>query len=122
MKSLVFALMALVIAPSLAVAGGGNSKEDPTIRVRNNSDAAAFVVIDDFNDAMAEADTLEEFEAAGGIFLNPGETSDEVEVKAGTHNVFYFFTDGINLPEDENDFTSKSARVRAGQDAIIRIP
>lgn len=122
MKNIIFAMIALMLAPSLAMAGESNSKDDPILKVKNPNDVTALVVIGDFNEEMAEAEDLEDFEDAGGIVLGPGQTSEGVEVKAGNHTVSWFFIFDEDLPEDEDDFASTSVRVREGRDRTFRLP
>jgi|SRR6056297_1866741 len=123
MRNIFAACLALAIAPTMVMAGGGNSKEDPTLRVNNNGDTTALVVIDEFNQALKDAENAQAFQAAGGIVLDPGESSKKQDVKAGGHVVFFFFvTDPSDLPDEIEDFDQKSVTVDEDDDVTVVIP
>lgn len=121
MKNIVFAMMALMLAPSFAMAGESNSKDDPVLKVRNRSNLTALVVIDDF-EGLEDADSLEDFQADGGIVLGPGDTSEGLEVKAGNHEVFWFYVIDEELPESDLDFEAQTVKVREGRDRTFTLP
>ena len=123
MRNFVFTMLALVIAPSLAMAGGGNSKEDPTLEVINNANRPALVVIDNFTNTMKDADTPAEFQEAGGFFLEEnGGSTDEQDVKAGGHTVFYYYPEGPNDIPEMDDFASISVIVAKDEEKVVYIP
>jgi hypothetical protein len=86
-------LAAMVIATqSTAWAGGGGAKSDPTITVTNASKTNKLAVIIDPSSALMGkvtdgSVTLAEFQAAGGVVVNPTKASKAFKVKIGTHVV-----------------------------------
>ncbi|WP_164102315.1 hypothetical protein [Candidatus Laterigemmans baculatus] len=127
MKNLALALIALLVAPSLAFAGESNSKDDPYLIVKNRTDYYVLVVLDDgFNEDMLDAlepddpeDQMEEFEDAGGTVLEPGESA-KFEVKAGKHTVNYFILYN-GVPDGPEDFDEIKTTVREGKDRTVYI-
>lgn len=81
--------MALLMGSSTAWAGGGGTKKDATISVRNDSTViiAAFVDPDPAKIAALPAvPTQAQIEAAGGKLVNPNATVKFL-VKAGTYSL-----------------------------------
>jgi len=81
------ALVALLVFASPSFAGGGGAKKDATISVRNDQAVpiAVFVGQDAVTKAglLPPAPTPAQIAAAGGVIVNPGETS-LTKVVAGT--------------------------------------
>ena len=78
-----------VLTSSTAFAGGGGTKKDATIKVRNDTAGviAAFVDPDPAKiAALPPVPTQAQIEAAGGKLVNPAATVD-FKVSAGTYNL-----------------------------------
>ena len=89
MRTLVLALLALVLVPSLAQAGGsGGTKQTGRVTVRNNGDEQLGVILDSTLPITA---TAEQFRNAGGRFVEPGQSVTFSNQKAGNHSVSAFF-------------------------------
>ena len=89
------ALVAVAVMQSSVWAGGNNGKNKLKIRVTNDSDSLAGVIVDppsslDFQDE-------DEFRDAGGRILEPG-ASTEFRVKSGNHNVAAALIDEFGDP------------------------
>ena len=89
MKTLLLTAAACAMLSALssdAFAGGdnGGSKDTARIRVRNNTNEVVAVIVD--VDEDDEPDSQDEFEDAGGRFLQPGR-STTFKVSKGEHTV-----------------------------------
>jgi len=92
MRTLALALLALVLVPSLAQAGGG-TKATARITVRNDSTAVLGVIVDPPATLNPATATQAEFIAAGGKFLAQGETATFANLRAGNHTLAAFYVD-----------------------------
>lgn len=92
------ALVALLVFASPSFAGGGGAKKDATISVRN--DQAVPIAVFVGQDAVTKAGLLPplptpaQIAAAGGVIVNPGETS-LTKVVAGTIPVVARSAEGL---------------------------
>jgi hypothetical protein len=96
MRTLALALLALVLVPSLAQAGGG-TKATARITVRNDSAATLGVIVNPPATLNPATATQAEFIAAGGKFLAQGETATFANLKAGNSTVAAFYVDPVLL-------------------------
>jgi hypothetical protein len=88
-RALLVVAVCAVLTSSTAFAGGGGTKKDATISVRNDTAGiiAAFVDPDPAKIVALPANpTQAQIEAAGGKLVNPNATV-EFKVSAGTYNL-----------------------------------
>ena len=87
MRNFLMALAILVLAPATTFAGGngGGGKPTSTIRVTNNG-TTTLATIANRPANITNSSTPDQFRAAGGRFLNIGETAS-FKVKAGNNTV-----------------------------------
>jgi hypothetical protein len=91
-----FAVLAVCLCVSgSAFAGGGGTKKDATITVKNDTAASIGVAVDP-TAALLAAATPAAFQAAGGQIVNPGDTAT-FKVKAGAHRVIAVDAAGAGL-------------------------
>lgn len=84
MKNFVLALAVLVLAPTLALAGGGGTKANATIQVTNTGSSILAVILDN---ATPPQDP-NGFASAGGKILAAGEVATFKNLKSGSHTVY----------------------------------
>jgi hypothetical protein len=91
MRKILVAILALVLAPAVAQAGGG-SKPNSTLRVRNNSGATLGVAVDPSAalqarlNSAAGVTSVGQFVSLGGRIVGPNATIS-IPVRAGSHTV-----------------------------------
>ncbi len=101
-----FVLSALCIAltATSAFAGGGGSKRNSTIRIKNDGSTPVGVAVGLTNAQLstiaAASDPIAAWTAAGGKVLNAGATAD-FKVREGTHRVVTAFDPADGLVDDE---------------------
>ena len=116
-------LVAVVIAcQSTALAGGGGSKSDPTIAISNTATMPLAAIVDPSSDIMTKVQngtiTLDEFQKAGGVIVDPGKTSKAIKTKVGYHTVYALFI----LDDDPVDLgDSSSLKVYAGKSQAVKV-
>ncbi len=119
-----FIMVALVaLSPSIAFAnGGGSSKGNTgTVKVTNNSGLVALVAIDP-SDSLKAATTLAQFKSRGGVVLNPAESHDFKNVKAGAHQLVYARVAANATTVTANDFTTQNITVTKGKTLNVSVP
>lgn len=117
MYKLCLAALVAFAVPSMAMAGGGNSKTKGSIEVFNDSDSTVLVAVDP-SDALSSSTTLEEFMERGGRVLDGGERTEFKNLNAGNHDVVAAFASSSVTP---SSFESATLRVNNGQKRVIRI-
>ncbi len=87
-RALLVMAVCAVLTSSTAFAGGGGTKKDSTISVRNDTRAVSAAAVDPTPAflALPPNATQAQIEAAGGKVINPGATAD-FKVSAGTYRL-----------------------------------
>jgi hypothetical protein len=87
-RALLVMAVCAVLTSSTAFAGGGGTKKDSTISVRNDTGAVSAAAVDPTPAflALPPNATQAQIEAAGGKVINPGATAD-FKVSAGTYTL-----------------------------------
>jgi hypothetical protein len=125
MRTVLVAILALVLAPAVAQAGGG-AKPNSTIRVRNNSSATLGVAVDPsanldaaLNSAAGITSTGQ-FVSLGGRIVGPNATIS-IPVRAGAHTIAaaYFNTAGGSVTAA--DVATESVSVTKGKTATVNV-
>jgi len=118
MRTVLVALLALALAPSIAMAGGG-MKQIGTVRVKNNGSDTIAVVVDpsanlqtSLSSGTLDASTLLK---AGGQFVGPGGTATFGGVRAGAHTVAAAFVSGTSAGSNVSTVASQSVTVKKGK-------
>lgn len=121
MKSVFLALVALVLVPSLALAGGG-TKANGTVKVKLAGSLAAGQVIGVIVDPPATLDpattTQADFTAASGKFLTGASANETVtfsNLKAGTHTLAVFAATTTATGTTVGTVQTRSVAVAKGQ-------
>jgi hypothetical protein len=120
--ALAFVLVSALSSPVWAGGDNGGSKNTVRIRVTNNSDAVAAVIIDVDEDNPPE--TEEELEDAGGKLIQPGRSAS-FRVTTGEHTVTAVLLDEVGEELGEPDQITVDAQqslrleVTGTDDAII---
>jgi hypothetical protein len=121
MRNLLLALAAVVLAPSLALAGGG-TKATGTIVVHSTGSLTTGQVIGVIIDPPASLDpntaTQAQFTAAGGKFIT-GATANETltfkNLKAGNHTIVAFAATNNGTSTTLGTIVTKSVSISNGQ-------
>lgn len=87
-RALLVMAVCAVLTSSTAFAGGGGTKKDSTISLRNDTGAVSAAAVDPTPAflALPPTATQAQIEAAGGKVINPGATAD-FKVSAGTYRL-----------------------------------
>jgi hypothetical protein len=106
------AVCLMCLTSSSAFAGGGGSKKDATITVKNETSAVIGVAVDPSAALLAAvaAGDVEKFKSNGGKIVNPGDTA-RFSVKAGTHRIVVGDSD-FNLIADESRVVNKGKTLK----------
>lgn len=120
MRTLLIAVLALAVAPSMAFAGGGGgTKASGTIEVTNNSQTGEqLAVILDAN--ASDFDDEQEFLDAGGRIIGPGETARFTNVRTGNHRLSVAFIDDLT-GEPGTPTTRNNVNVTRGKTLRFRV-
>jgi hypothetical protein len=118
MRTILVALLALVLTPSLAVAGGG-MKQIGTVRVKNSGSNTLAVVIDPStslqNSLSGGTLDTQTFLKAGGQFVGPGGTATFGGVRAGSHNVAGAYVSGTSSGSTVGTADAATVSVQKGK-------
>jgi hypothetical protein len=121
MKNVFFALVALVLAPSVALAGGG-SKSNATVNVKLNGSLQTGQVVGVIVDPPSTLDpstaTQAQFTAAGGKFLTGASANETVSfknLKAGTHTIVFFAATNDGTTTNVGSLATRTVTVAKGQ-------
>jgi hypothetical protein len=96
MRTLLIAVLALSVAPSFALAGGGGgTKANGTIEVTNNGADDLAVILDASTADFADVDA---FLDAGGRIVEAGTTARFTNVRVGNHRLSVAFIDDLGDP------------------------
>jgi hypothetical protein len=118
MRTLFVAVLALVLAPSIAVAGGG-SKPNGTVTVKNNGSNTLAVVVDPSAAVLAslQGGTLDAqtFLKARGQFVGPGGTATFGGLRAGSHTVAGAYLSGTSAGSTVGTLDSVTLTVNKGK-------
>ncbi len=130
MKNFCIAMLIAFSVPSLAMAGGGNSKSTGTITFRNTtvSNAASartlFVIVGD-NATLARAQAgAAAFAAEGGVTIPPGGSATFSNLRAGTQQYAFATTAVGGAQPVAADFAGnvRSVHLGGGQARTINLP
>jgi hypothetical protein len=118
MRTLLIALVALSVAPSMAIAGGG-SKQGGTVKVTNNGTDTLAVIVDpssSISNSLASGTlSASQFLGAGGRFVGPGGVATIGGLKAGTHNVVAAYVSGTSSGSTVGTVSDLSVTVNKGK-------
>ena len=118
MRTFLVALLALVFAPSMAIAGGG-TKANGTVRVTNSGSDTLAVVIDPSATLQTSLSggTLDAqaFLRAGGQFVGPGGTGTFAGLRAGSHTVAGAFVGGTSAGSTVGTLDAATVTVKKGK-------
>jgi hypothetical protein len=99
MRTLFIAVLAVALAPSLALAGGG-SKPNSTVKVKNNGTDTLAVIVDPNSNVQTSLSSgtlnTQTFLNAGGRFVGPSGTATFGGLRAGSHSVVAAFVSGTS--------------------------
>jgi len=99
MRTLIIAVLALAVAPSLAFAGGG-SKPNSTVKVRNNGTDTLAVIVDPSSNVQTSLSSgtlnTQTFLSAGDRFVGPSGSATFGGLRAGSHTVVAAFVSGTS--------------------------
>lgn len=100
MRSFLVAVLALALAPSMALAGGG-SKQTGTVKVTNNGTEQLAVIANPSASIQAAlaSGTLDQatFTAAGGRIIGPGGVATFSNLKAGNNTIAAAYVSGTDI-------------------------
>jgi len=118
MRTLVVAVLALSLAPSVALAGGG-SKQNGTVKVTNNGSDTLAVIVDPStsiqNSLSGGTLSASSFLAAGGRFVGPGGVAVIGGLRTGAHNVVAGYVSGTSSGSTVGTLSTLSATVKKGK-------
>jgi len=122
MRTFLIALVALSVAPSMAVAGGG-SKQVGTVKVKNNGTDTLAVVVDPSSNIQTSLSSgtlsASQFLAAGGRFVGPGGTATIGGLRTGTHNVVAAYVSGTSSGSTVGTTSDLSVTVNKGKTTSV---
>lgn len=123
MYKYMIAALLVFAAPSLASAnGGGNSKGNGSIRVRNNDSSQVLLVAVDPSSSLLSSTTLSEFTSRGGRTVNPGGSTTFTNVRAGSHRVLTVLTSSTATSVDPGDAQLRNVSVSRDRTTQISVP
>ncbi|TWT54642.1 hypothetical protein Pla22_22920 [Rubripirellula amarantea] len=113
MHKVLIALMLTVAIPSLAIAGGGNSKATGKIRFLNRTDGDAYVILDQTTPPSSLAD----FNRKGGKRIPAGGNVVFTGLKDGRHTYGVVYTEAnvapsSTTPDETGSVVTKSGEVK----------
>jgi len=120
MRTLALALLALVLVPSLAHAGGG-TKNTGKIRVTNTSTGTVGVIVNPPSTLNPATATQAQFTAAGGRFVSGGANTTFTNLKAGANTVAAFYIDTATTPAIVGAAATSTVTVKSGATAVVRV-
>jgi len=122
MRTLLAIVLALALAPSIALAGGG-SKPNSTVRVKNSGSNTLAVIVDPSssvsNSLSSGTLSTQSFVRAGGQFVGPGGTATIGGLKAGSHSVTAAFVSGTANGSSVGTADSASVNLTKGKTTTI---
>ncbi len=119
MNKLCLALLIAFAVPSLASAGGGNTKSTGTITFKNHSTTDTVYLIMSASEAVVSGTTIETFPGIGRT-LAPGESTSYTSLKGGKY--FYGFLASRTAPTTLAGAVRRNATVAGGQTLNIKLP
>ena len=118
MNKFCMVLLIAIVTPSLAMAGGGNTKKKASITFRNIAVNSDVYVILDANLATTNAGN---FGARGGKVLGKGESTKYSKLKGGKHTYAFAVVAPGGAPPAPTAFTVKSTTVAAGKNRNVNL-
>jgi hypothetical protein len=118
MRTLLMALLALSLAPSVGLAGGG-SKQVGTIKVTNNGSDMLAVIVDPSSNVQASLNggTLDAqtFFSAGGQLIGPRGVAVFGGKRTGAHTVVAAYVSGASSGSTVSEVSTQSVNVSKGK-------
>lgn len=109
-RMIVASMIGTLLLTSTAMAGGGGSKRDATLRIKNEANVPVGVAVDPSASLLA-ATTIEQFQARGGKIINPNQTIS-IKVREGAHRI-------IAAADIGDPIDDKSVSVGQGQTKTV---
>gem|GEM_PF-6168057 len=121
MNKFCLAMLFALVVPSIATAGGGNTKATSTITFKNAVGTSSVYVI--VADAATLATTTQaNFSARGGKVLNGVSTVNFSKLKAGVQTYAFARVALNDAPPAPGDFITGAATLTAGKTVTITLP
>ena len=119
MRTFLIALLVLSLAPKIAVAGGGGSKQTGTVKVTNNGSDTLAVIVDPSSNIQTSLSngtlSASQFLGAGGRFVGPSGTATIGGLRTGTHNVVAAYVSGTTSGSTVGTTSDLSVTVNKGK-------